>query len=56
VPLHLEPAFADLGCIPGDFPVAERVTGSIMSLPMFPYLSSDEVRHVARSIREVCHD
>lgn len=56
VPLHLEPAFADLGYGHGDFPVAERVVRSIVSLPMFPYLDPDEVRHVARSIREAGHD
>jgi dTDP-4-amino-4,6-dideoxygalactose transaminase len=55
VPLHLEPAFADLGYGPGDFPQAEEATLEIVSLPMFPYLTQDEVRHVARCVKEVCH-
>jgi dTDP-4-amino-4,6-dideoxygalactose transaminase len=38
VPLHLQPAFAGLGYGRGDFPVSERLSGRIFSLPMHPYL------------------
>jgi dTDP-4-amino-4,6-dideoxygalactose transaminase len=38
VPLHLGPSAS--GFRPGDFPIAERAAGEILSLPMFPALSS----------------
>jgi dTDP-4-amino-4,6-dideoxygalactose transaminase len=50
VPLHLEPAFADLGYGPGAFPVAEQAAKSIISLPMFPFLSEAEVERVAEAV------
>ncbi len=53
VPLHLEPAFADLGYSLGEFPVAERAAESIVSLPMYPFLGDDEVARVAEAVGEV---
>lgn len=40
IPLSLQPAFADLGHAPGDFPVAEAKAARVMSLPMHPYLDA----------------
>lgn len=51
VPVHLQPAFASLGCRAGDFPVAERCAGEFVSLPMYPELSSDQISHVAAVAR-----
>lgn len=51
VPLHLTPAYAALGYARGDFPVAERMAGRMVSLPMHPYLSEDDVRHVVSVVR-----
>jgi len=48
VPLNLQPAFSALGRPAGSFPVAEKVAGKVMSLPMHPYLAdADMVRIVA---------
>ncbi len=52
VPLHLQEVFSDLGYKPGDFPVSEEVSQRILSLPMFPELTGDEVRYVAESVAE----
>lgn len=49
-PLHLEPAFAYLGGREGDFPVAERATGEIVSLPMHPFVTDDDVARVASAL------
>jgi dTDP-4-amino-4,6-dideoxygalactose transaminase len=53
IPLHLQPAFAGLGHRPGDFPVAERAAKEILSLPLYPELSDDQVLYVAESVREL---
>ena len=41
-----------LGLQGGDFPVAERVSREVLSLPIFPELSDDEVRYVAERLVE----
>lgn len=46
-PLHLEPAFASDRFPAGSFPVAERTSSQIVSLPMFPYMTEAEIRRVA---------
>jgi len=52
IPLHLQPAFADLGGKPGDFPVAEQAASEILSLPIYPGLSDAQVAHVIAAVRE----
>jgi dTDP-4-amino-4,6-dideoxygalactose transaminase len=46
VPLHLQPALAQLGHRPGDFPNAERLAATSLSLPMYPQLPLDDVVYV----------
>jgi dTDP-4-amino-4,6-dideoxygalactose transaminase len=47
VPVHLQPAFADLGYKPGAFPVTEALVGRIISLPMFPEITESQIEQVA---------
>lgn len=49
-PLHLQEAFSAEGYRPGSFPVAEKVSEEIMSLPMHPYLTDEEIALVAEEI------
>ncbi|MDR2410597.1 MAG: DegT/DnrJ/EryC1/StrS family aminotransferase, partial [Bacteroidales bacterium] len=51
VPLHLQKCFEYLGYKKGDFPVAERLCGRVLALPMFPELTEDEVSYVCESIK-----
>jgi dTDP-4-amino-4,6-dideoxygalactose transaminase len=51
-PLHLQPALAMLGHREGEFPVAERRAGTLLSLPMFAELRPDEVERVAAVVRD----
>jgi len=51
-PVHLQPAYSHLGYRRGDFPVAEKWSGDILSLPMFVGLRRDEIEYVAGAIRE----
>jgi len=47
VPVHLQPAYRELGYSVGDFPVTERLTREIVSLPMHPFLQQADVQRVA---------
>lgn len=51
IPIHLQPAYASLGHKAGDFPEAERQATRVLSLPMFPELTDEQVRHVAGAIQ-----
>jgi dTDP-4-amino-4,6-dideoxygalactose transaminase len=51
IPLHLQKCFEYLGYKSGDFPVAERLCGRVLALPMFPELTEDEVSYVCESIK-----
>ena len=51
IPLHLQKAYRSLGFREGDFPVAERLAGEILSLPMFPGLTADQQARVEEEIR-----
>ena len=48
--LHLQDMFAHLGHQPGDFPVSEAVQADILSLPMHPFLTDDEIDRVVDAV------
>ncbi len=52
VPLHLQPALGNLGYAEGDFPVSERLANRILSLPMYPELTPEEVAYVCEAVGE----
>jgi dTDP-4-amino-4,6-dideoxygalactose transaminase len=52
MPLHLQRAYAHLGHQPGDFPVAEKASREVMSLPMYAELTDAQVQRVASVIRK----
>jgi UDP-2-acetamido-2-deoxy-ribo-hexuluronate aminotransferase len=51
MPLHLQEAFAYLGHRKGDFPVSEKVSEEIMSLPMSPYLTTEQQDFIVKTIK-----
>jgi dTDP-4-amino-4,6-dideoxygalactose transaminase len=53
IPVHLLPAFADLGYRAGQFPHSERAANEVLSLPMFPELTEAQCREVATAVREL---
>jgi dTDP-4-amino-4,6-dideoxygalactose transaminase len=51
LPLHLQNAYAHMGIRPGALPVTERMAQRLLSLPMFPELSPDQICYVADNVR-----
>jgi dTDP-4-amino-4,6-dideoxygalactose transaminase len=51
IPVHMQPAYADLGYVPGAFPQAEAAAKQVISLPLYPELSEDAVKRVAYAVR-----
>jgi dTDP-4-amino-4,6-dideoxygalactose transaminase len=51
IPVHLLPAFADLGYRAGQFPHSERAANEVLSLPMFPELTESQCKEVASAVR-----
>lgn len=50
VPIHFQPAFTHLGYVEGRFPNAEEASKRVLSLPMHPWLSEEELQYVASSL------
>ncbi len=53
IPVHLQPAFSYLGYSEGDFPVAEKLMRTSLTLPMFPELKPEQVDEVCEVLRSV---
>lgn len=52
-PLHLQECFRYLGSNLGDFPISEKISTEVMSLPMNPYLTSDEQDYICKEILKI---
>jgi dTDP-4-amino-4,6-dideoxygalactose transaminase len=52
-PVHLLPAYADLGYEAGQFPHAEAAANEVLSLPLFPELTPQQTDKVARAVLEL---
>lgn len=50
LPIHLQPAYKDLGYKKGDFPETEKAAREILSLPIFPELKEEEIKYISQSI------
>jgi len=50
IPLHLQECFAYLGYKEENFPVSEQISNEIMSLPMNPYLSENEIGYISKAL------
>jgi len=52
-PLHLQPAYSALGYPAGTFPHSERACDHVLSLPIYPQMTTDQINYVAESVLEV---
>ena len=51
-PLHLLKAYEHFGHQRGDFPIAERLAGEIVSLPIYPEITEEQQARVAAVVKE----
>ncbi len=56
IPVHLLPAYSDLGYVKGDFPHAESAANEVLSLPMFPELTKAQCEEVCEAIAILAKD
>ena len=52
-PYHLQGGYSKLGYKQGDFPVTERISGRILSLPIYPEITDEQIQYVCASLLEV---
>jgi dTDP-4-amino-4,6-dideoxygalactose transaminase len=52
VPVHLQPCYRELGVPAGSLPVSESLAASVISLPMFPELTREQIEFVCASVHE----
>lgn len=53
IPVHLQPAYSDLGYKPGDFPHSELAAREVLSLPMYAELTPAQVNTVAQTLQSL---
>jgi dTDP-4-amino-4,6-dideoxygalactose transaminase len=51
IPVHLQPAYADFGYSRGAFPESERAAQHVLSLPLYPEISDDQIQRVVQTIK-----
>lgn len=53
IPVHLQPAYADLGYPSGSFPESEAAANEVVALPIYPELNADQVEAVCHAVGKV---
>jgi dTDP-4-amino-4,6-dideoxygalactose transaminase len=51
-PFHLIESFKELGFKKGDFPIAEKLADVVISIPMHPFLATDDIEYISGEIRQ----
>ena len=50
LPVHLQPAYADLGYLRGAFPQSEKAAAEVLSLPLFPEMTDEQIQWVSQAL------
>jgi UDP-2-acetamido-2-deoxy-ribo-hexuluronate aminotransferase len=50
MPLHLQECFKYLNCKQGDFPISEKASNEVISLPMNPFMVEEEVQYISKML------
>lgn len=56
IPLNRQTGYHHFPVVPGGVPVAERLSGEVLSLPMHPYLESAVQDRITDALNQTCHD
>jgi UDP-2-acetamido-2-deoxy-ribo-hexuluronate aminotransferase len=51
IPLHLQECFQYLGGKEGDFPISEKAAIEVMSIPMNPFLTQEEIDYICKGLK-----
>ena len=54
IPLHLQPAYKYLKIEEGSYPVSEKLSREVLSLPMWPQMEIEKIDHVADVLNDIC--
>lgn len=52
IPIHMQKAYKDFGYKKSDFPVTEKISNTIISLPIYPEMSKEQAKYVAKKIKD----
>jgi dTDP-4-amino-4,6-dideoxygalactose transaminase len=55
IPLHLQPAYKNLGFTTGSYPVAEHLANEILSIPIYPELTDEQRSYIVDHIKKFFH-
>lgn len=53
IPMHLQACYKELGYKKGDFPISEEASRKVISLPVYPELTSEEREYIIKNVREI---
>lgn len=56
IPVHMQTGFNNLGYAEGDLPETERVCREVLSLPMYPELTTEAVNQIVDSVQQFCRE
>ena len=56
IPPHLQQAYSDLNILKGSFPISEKIHEEVLSLPIGPTITLNEVDKVIREINKILKD
>lgn len=52
IPIHLQDCYKDLGFKEGDFPIAEEISATELSIPMYYGMTDEEIQHIIDKVNE----
>lgn len=50
IPMHLQEAYKDLGIGKGELPIAENISSTVLSIPMYYGMTEDEIQYVINAL------
>ncbi len=56
LPIHLQEAYKNLIYKKGDFPIAEKMANEVLSLPMYPYLTENNIKIITNYIKKYLYE